>query len=224
MGRSFLSMLISVYSCIQVCTYVHEYFVWTQNMSYSNRKPVVPIVFISFCWLNVTVLLRVIWILLPLNLCRLGPLVCYYYNAPDLTPELSRKLLSQLEDCDNPAITQVFFSCPFYVYLSQHGQKKNPKSSWMSIMWWLFFSHPSWRRTSSPLWCQAPAVLRHYRTWEAASPYWPPSSYLQSLTPNSKMFSNMWAPASNGIKARCKLWWRNCWGIGRWVCSTKVLF
>ncbi|XP_047453991.1 otoancorin [Mugil cephalus] len=38
---------------------------------------------------------------------KLGPLACYYYNPPNLTPDLSQKLLSQLEDCDNPLITKL---------------------------------------------------------------------------------------------------------------------
>uniref|UniRef100_A0A3B4Y8Y5 Otoancorin n=1 Tax=Seriola lalandi dorsalis TaxID=1841481 RepID=A0A3B4Y8Y5_SERLL len=38
---------------------------------------------------------------------KLGTLACYYYDAPDLTPELSKKLLSQLDNCDNPRIRQL---------------------------------------------------------------------------------------------------------------------
>nr|XP_046256838.1 otoancorin [Scatophagus argus]XP_046256839.1 otoancorin [Scatophagus argus]XP_046256840.1 otoancorin [Scatophagus argus] len=35
---------------------------------------------------------------------KLGILACYYYPAPDLTSELGTKLLSELDDCDNPRI------------------------------------------------------------------------------------------------------------------------
>lgn len=48
-----------------------------------------------------------------MNTClptRLGILACHYSAAPDLPPDVSRKLLSELEDCDdfgNPRITQV---------------------------------------------------------------------------------------------------------------------
>ncbi|XP_062279086.1 otoancorin [Scomber scombrus] len=38
---------------------------------------------------------------------KLGTLACYYNGAPDLTPDLSRKLLSQTADCDNPRITKL---------------------------------------------------------------------------------------------------------------------
>ncbi|XP_022621926.1 otoancorin [Seriola dumerili] len=38
---------------------------------------------------------------------KLGTLACYYYDAPDLTIELSKKLLSQLDNCDNPRIRQL---------------------------------------------------------------------------------------------------------------------
>ncbi|XP_071326560.1 otoancorin [Trachinotus anak] len=38
---------------------------------------------------------------------KLGTLACYYYNTPDLTPDLSKKLLSQLDDCDEPRIKQL---------------------------------------------------------------------------------------------------------------------
>ncbi|XP_056236500.1 otoancorin [Seriola aureovittata] len=41
------------------------------------------------------------------GLLQLGTLACYYYDAPDLTPELSKKLLSQLDNCDNPRIRQL---------------------------------------------------------------------------------------------------------------------
>ncbi|XP_069394092.1 otoancorin [Paralichthys olivaceus] len=34
---------------------------------------------------------------------KLGTLACYY-DAPDLPPDLSRKLLSQLDNCDNPGV------------------------------------------------------------------------------------------------------------------------
>uniref|UniRef100_A0A8D3DX92 Otoancorin n=1 Tax=Scophthalmus maximus TaxID=52904 RepID=A0A8D3DX92_SCOMX len=37
---------------------------------------------------------------------KLGPLACYY-DAPKLPPGLSKKLLSQLANCDNPRITQL---------------------------------------------------------------------------------------------------------------------
>lgn len=36
------------------------------------------------------------------HLLRLGPLACYYEAGSDLAPDLSRKLLSQLDECDNP--------------------------------------------------------------------------------------------------------------------------
>ncbi|KAG7234207.1 hypothetical protein INR49_005526 [Caranx melampygus] len=38
---------------------------------------------------------------------KLGPLACFYYDAPSMSPELSKNLLSQLDNCDNPRITQV---------------------------------------------------------------------------------------------------------------------
>ncbi|KAM6909657.1 otoancorin [Xenentodon cancila] len=37
----------------------------------------------------------------PEHVDKLGPLACYY-DAPILTPDLSKKLLSQLDDCDSP--------------------------------------------------------------------------------------------------------------------------
>ncbi|KAM9722820.1 otoancorin [Menidia menidia] len=37
---------------------------------------------------------------------KLGPLACYY-DAPDLTPDLSKNLLSQLKDCDNPMMSKL---------------------------------------------------------------------------------------------------------------------
>lgn len=42
-----------------------------------------------------------------LDLLRLGVLACYSYSAPNLTPDLSRKLLFQLSRCDNPRIREV---------------------------------------------------------------------------------------------------------------------
>ncbi|XP_040901377.1 uncharacterized protein otoa [Toxotes jaculatrix] len=38
---------------------------------------------------------------------KLGTLACYYYDAPDLNADLSQKLLSQLDNCDDPRITQL---------------------------------------------------------------------------------------------------------------------
>ncbi|XP_039973328.1 otoancorin [Xiphias gladius] len=38
---------------------------------------------------------------------KLGTLACYYYDAPDLTPDLSKKLLSQLDNCDDPRVTKM---------------------------------------------------------------------------------------------------------------------
>lgn len=38
---------------------------------------------------------------------RLGPLACFWYKVPDLTPELSSKLLPELDGCDHPRIKQV---------------------------------------------------------------------------------------------------------------------
>ena len=43
-----------------------------------------------------------------LNLFRLGPVACFFTTAKDLTPELSKKLLSELKDCDgNPRVKKV---------------------------------------------------------------------------------------------------------------------
>ncbi|XP_072250370.1 otoancorin [Leuresthes tenuis] len=42
----------------------------------------------------------------PENVDKLGPLACYY-DAPDLTPELSKNLLAQLENCDNPLTSKL---------------------------------------------------------------------------------------------------------------------
>ncbi|XP_041843600.1 otoancorin [Melanotaenia boesemani] len=42
----------------------------------------------------------------PEHVDKLGPLACYY-DAPDLTPDLSKKLLSQLDVCDNPTMPKL---------------------------------------------------------------------------------------------------------------------
>ncbi|KAM4579953.1 otoancorin isoform 2-T2 [Odontesthes bonariensis] len=42
----------------------------------------------------------------PENMDKLGPLACYY-DAPDLTPDLSKNLLAQLEDCDSPITSKL---------------------------------------------------------------------------------------------------------------------
>ncbi|XP_051261887.1 otoancorin isoform X2 [Dicentrarchus labrax] len=41
------------------------------------------------------------------HLDKLGPLACYYYTVPDLSPELSKQLLSELDNCNNPRIEQL---------------------------------------------------------------------------------------------------------------------
>lgn len=41
------------------------------------------------------------------NFLRLGSLACYYDTDSELAPELSRKLLSQLDECDNPQSEKV---------------------------------------------------------------------------------------------------------------------
>lgn len=41
------------------------------------------------------------------NFLRLGSLACYYETDSELAPELSRKLLSQLDECDNPQSKKV---------------------------------------------------------------------------------------------------------------------
>lgn len=41
------------------------------------------------------------------NLLRLGSLACYYDTDSDLAPELSRKLLPQLDECVNPQSKKV---------------------------------------------------------------------------------------------------------------------
>ncbi|XP_061886088.1 otoancorin-like [Entelurus aequoreus] len=41
------------------------------------------------------------------DVTQLGPLTCYYDNAPDLTPELSRQLLAQFSECKNPKATML---------------------------------------------------------------------------------------------------------------------
>ncbi|XP_042279656.1 otoancorin [Thunnus maccoyii] len=38
---------------------------------------------------------------------KFGTLACYYYNAPDMTPDLSKKFLSQIADCNSPRIIKV---------------------------------------------------------------------------------------------------------------------
>uniref|UniRef100_A0A3P8UMC8 Otoancorin n=1 Tax=Cynoglossus semilaevis TaxID=244447 RepID=A0A3P8UMC8_CYNSE len=38
---------------------------------------------------------------------KLGPLACFWYKVPDLTPELSSKLLPELDGCDHPRIKQL---------------------------------------------------------------------------------------------------------------------
>ncbi|XP_035528068.1 otoancorin [Morone saxatilis] len=35
---------------------------------------------------------------------KLGPLACYYYTVPDLSSDLSKQLLSELNNCNNPGI------------------------------------------------------------------------------------------------------------------------
>lgn len=44
------------------------------------------------------------------NFLRLGSLACYYETDSELAPELSRKLLSQLDECDNPQSKKVTYS------------------------------------------------------------------------------------------------------------------
>lgn len=46
------------------------------------------------------------------NLLRLGSLACYYDTDSDLAPELSKKLLPQLDECDNPQSKKVTSSDP----------------------------------------------------------------------------------------------------------------
>ncbi|XP_061738827.1 uncharacterized protein otoa [Nerophis ophidion] len=41
------------------------------------------------------------------DVAQLGPLTCYYDNAPNLTPELSRRLLAQFSECKNPKATML---------------------------------------------------------------------------------------------------------------------
>ncbi|KAM7420815.1 hypothetical protein PAMA_015163 [Pampus argenteus] len=38
---------------------------------------------------------------------KFGTLACYYYDAPDLTANLSSKLLSQISNCNNPGVTKL---------------------------------------------------------------------------------------------------------------------
>ncbi|KAM7383470.1 hypothetical protein PAMP_003118 [Pampus punctatissimus] len=38
---------------------------------------------------------------------KFGTLACYYYDAPDLTANLSGKLLSQIANCSNPGVTKL---------------------------------------------------------------------------------------------------------------------
>lgn len=44
------------------------------------------------------------------NFLRLGSLACYYDTDSELAPEVSWKLLSQLDQCDNPQSEKVAHS------------------------------------------------------------------------------------------------------------------
>lgn len=59
-----------------------------------------------------------------MNLLRLGSLACYYDTDSDLAPELSRKLLPQLDECDNPQSEKV---------TSSDSADPNPDSSYKSV-------------------------------------------------------------------------------------------
>lgn len=59
-----------------------------------------------------------------MNLLRLGSLACYYDTDSDLAPELSSKLLPQLDECDNPQSNKV---------TSSDSADPNPDPSYKSV-------------------------------------------------------------------------------------------
>lgn len=156
----------------------------------------------------------------PSTLLRLGPLACYY-DAPKLPPGLSKKLLSQLANCDNPRITQVSLTCSYLAVLShmsvfsQDRSDKCHECHLLSSLVFLSYPDSSWRSALSRLWWPIPSRRKHYVSLAAVSPCCLLSNCPHSLPPISKAFSKTWDPRPSGQRASSAFWSINSWSSKR---------
>lgn len=113
-------MWTSVYSCLDacvcvcVCTFVLKIsgseHCWKKIALFIHVSVVFLFLNICKCVLKTTGFVHFIVHNTPallLNLLRLGMLACHYDTDSDLPPELGRKLLLQLNKCDNPQSKKV---------------------------------------------------------------------------------------------------------------------